>query len=68
MVKEFFSIHVNETTGEEIQLEDFSVFENLSIVTDDRVNVDDLIFLFKSIKLVKEKILKKLVMLMIIFT
>ena len=50
MLREFFSIHVNETTGEEIQLEDFSVFENLSIVTDDTVNADDLIVLFNSIK------------------
>ena len=55
MLREFFSIHVDQKTGEEIQLDNFSVFENLLIVKEDKVNVGDLMFLFKSIKQVKEK-------------
>jgi len=46
MVSEFFSIHVDKTTGEEIRLKTFSVFENLRIVKEDNVDVEDLIFLF----------------------
>ena len=55
MLREFFSIHVDQKTGEEIQLDNFSVFENLLIVKEDKVNVDDLKFLFKSIDQVKGK-------------
>jgi len=53
MVMDFFSIHVDKRTGDEIPLKNFSVFKNLSIVTDDRVNVEDLTFLFSSIKKMK---------------
>jgi len=46
MVREFFSININEKTGEEIDLEGFSIFKNLRIVKEDEVNVEDLIYLF----------------------
>jgi len=47
MMREFLSIPVNEK-GEEIESQSFNSFKNLQVVTEDRVNIDDLLFLFEN--------------------
>lgn len=40
---------VHETTGEEIELFSFGDFMDLKIVTEDRVIIGDIVFLFRNI-------------------
>ena len=55
MTREFLSMKVNQT-GEEIESFGFGDFKNLQIVTEDRVSIEDIVFLFKNINKADNKI------------
>ena len=40
---------INQTTGEEIEQFGFGDFQDLRIVTEDRVSIEDIVFLFRNI-------------------
>jgi len=47
MMREFLSIAVDKK-GDEIENKSFGSFENLKVVTEDRVNIKDLLFLLRN--------------------
>jgi len=47
MMRDFLSISV-DNIGKEIENESFIWFENLKVVTEDRVNIEDLLFLLQN--------------------
>ena len=48
MSREFLSMQINQTTGEEIELFGFGDFKDLKVVIEDRINIDDVAFLFRN--------------------
>jgi len=59
MTREFLSMAINQTTGEEIEQFDFGDFKDLKIVTEDRVSIEDIIFLFRNINKADNKSLEE---------
>ena len=47
MMREFLSMSVDRD-GEEIENKSFGSFESLKVVTEDRVNIEDLLFLLRN--------------------
>ena len=47
MMREFLSMSVDEK-GQEIENHSFNSFENLKVVTEDRINIEDLLFLLRN--------------------
>lgn len=47
MMREFLSMSVDKK-GEEIEKQSFDFFENLKVVTEDRINIKDLLFLLRN--------------------
>jgi len=47
MARDFLSMSVDKK-GEEIENKSFDSFENLKVVTEDRVNIKDLLFLLRN--------------------
>lgn len=48
MTREFLSMTINKSNGKEIELLDFGDFNDLKIVSEDRVSIEDIEFLFKN--------------------
>ena len=55
MSREFLSMQINQTTGEEIELFGFGDFMDLKVVIEDRINIEDVAFLFRNIAEVDNK-------------
>jgi len=48
-------MQINQTTGEEIELFGFGDFKDLKVVIEDRINIDDVAFLFRNYSEVDNK-------------
>lgn len=48
MAREFLSMPVHKIFAEEIEVHSFDYFEDLKIVTEDRVNINDVLFLLRN--------------------